>query len=205
MKLSSSSFGRSSSKRSSCSRAFELLDVDLEERSGGGVVGGAMLPIFLNDLRRNNDQDTVEVTLELEDDSIVVCSVTPTTATEEPTAGTSEGVLGRSQSVSSRIRRKFPWLRSPSYSRASTTSETEEHNKITARDARMMKARLQRTRSSAQQALKGLRFISNSTISGACEAEELWRKVEARFESLAKEGLLGREEFGECIGIYVTS
>ncbi|XP_041005444.1 respiratory burst oxidase homolog protein E isoform X2 [Juglans microcarpa x Juglans regia] len=201
MKLSSSSsFGRSSSKRSSCSRAFELLDVDLEDRSGGGVVGGAMLPIFLNDLRRNNDRDTVEVTLELEDDSIVVCSVTPTTATAEPAAGTSEGVFGRSHSATSRIRRKFPWLRSPSFSRASTTSETEEHNKITARDARRMKARLQRTRSSAQQALKGLRFISNSTISGACE-EELWREVEARFESLAKEGLLGREEFGECIGM----
>jgi respiratory burst oxidase len=47
---------------------------------------------------------------------------------------------------------------------------------------------------------KGQRFISKSTGKEACHADELCRKVEARFESLAKDGLLAREDFGECIG-----
>lgn len=198
MRSSSSSFRRSSPKLSNCSRAFDLLD-DLEaDYAVGEAVGGAMLPMFLEDLRRNNDHDTVEVTLELQDDSVVVCSVMPTTDTAE---AATEGFLGRSHSVTSRIRKKFPWLRSPSCSQTSM-SDAEENNTISlsARDARRMKARLQRTRSTAQQALKGLRFISKSTTSGACEAEELWRKVETRFESLAEDDLLAREDFGECIG-----
>ena len=197
MRLSSSSFGRCSSRRSNCSRAFEQLE-DSEDDSGEHGIGGAMLPIFLNDLRRNDDQDTVEVTLELEEDSIVVCSVTPTTTAAngevEP-----EGFLARSLSVTSRIRRKFPWLKSQSSSRTSM-SDTEERNTISARDARKIRAGLQRTKSSAQQALKGLRFINKSTAKGASHADELCRNVEARFDSLAKDGLLAREDFGECIG-----
>jgi respiratory burst oxidase len=59
-----------------------------------------------------------------------------------------------------------------------------------------MRAELERTRSSAQRGLKGLRFISKSGEA----SEELWRKVEKRFGFLAKDGLLDREEFGECIG-----
>ena len=42
----------------------------------------------------------------------------------------------------------------------------------------------------------GLRFISKSGEA----TEELWRKVEERFNVLAKDGLLAREDFGECIG-----
>ncbi|XP_062148530.1 respiratory burst oxidase homolog protein E isoform X2 [Alnus glutinosa] len=198
MRLSSSSFGKGCSKRSNCSRAFEQLD-DSEDDSGEHGVGGAMLPIFLNDLRRNDDHDTVEVTLELEEDSIVVCSVTPT-ATAATGEVEAEGFLARSLSVTSRIRRKFPWLKSQSSSRTSV-SDTEERNTISARDARRIRAGLQRTKSSAQQALKGLRFINKSTGKGVCHADELCRKVEARFESLAKDGLLAREDFGECIGM----
>lgn len=46
-----------------------------------------MLPIFLNDLSRNSQQeqaqDLVELTIELEDDAVVLCSVgTPTAARE---------------------------------------------------------------------------------------------------------------------------
>ena len=165
--------------------------------SGEYAVGGAMLPIFLNDLRPNHRQDLVEVTLELEDDSIVLCSVTPTATANPPGLGdetAATGFPGRSMSATSKLCRKFSWLRSTS-SRAS--SEAEDPT-ISARDARKMTAKLQRTRSSAQQALKGLRFISKNT--GASDAEELWKKVESRFESLAKDGLLSREDFGECIG-----
>jgi respiratory burst oxidase len=186
---SSSSFGRHSSRRSNYSRSFELPD-DLDDTGGG-----PMLPIFLNSLSQSNPQDLVEVTLELEEDSVVVCSVTPTR--DEPR-------LERNLSVTSRIRRKFPWLRSTSNASDISMEEemqVEESTVMSARDARRIGARLQRTRSSAQQALKGLRFISKSTSTRACDAEESWRTVEARFHSVSKDGLVAREDFGECIGI----
>ncbi|KAF8388686.1 hypothetical protein HHK36_025366 [Tetracentron sinense] len=187
----------SSSRRSNYSRKFDLPEGFSDSEDYG--VGGAMLPIFLNDLRQNNQQDYVEITLELQDDSIVVCGVTPTataTATANPTGNdVIKGFFERSSSATSRIRRKFSWLRSAS---TRTSSEVEEAT-ISARDARKIKARLERTRSTAQQALKGLRFINKTT--GTLEGEELWRKVESRFESLAKDGLLSREDFGECIGM----
>ncbi|XVE97848.1 hypothetical protein REPUB_Repub03eG0054200 [Reevesia pubescens] len=199
------SFGRSSSKPSNYSHSFELPE-DLEDFSRNDYgVGGAMLPIFLSDLHRNNQQDLVEVTLELENDSIVLCSVAPSTPpinTDEKEASVtaSSGILSRSLSATSRIRRKFAWLKSGSSSRASSSAAAAEIDyRITARDERRIKAKLQRTKSSAERALKGLRFISKNT--GANDAEEMWKRVESRFESLAKDGLLAREDFGECIGM----
>ncbi|KAK9275112.1 hypothetical protein L1049_022371 [Liquidambar formosana] len=189
----SSSFG-SSAGRSNYGRTFDLPDECAEPGEYG--VGGAMLPIFLNDLRQNNQQDLVEVTLELEDDSILICGVTPT-PTANPTGDESVlGFLNRNPSVTSRIRQKFPWLRSAS---SRTSSSDVEDPTMSARDARRITAKLQRTRSSAQQALKGLRFISKTTVK--CDSNELWKKVESRFKSLAKDGLLAREDFGACIGM----
>ncbi|KAF5956486.1 hypothetical protein HYC85_003711 [Camellia sinensis] len=192
---SSSSFGSGSSRRSNYSRTF-----DFPEESRDYGVAGSMLPMFLNDLRQNNQQELVEVTLELDDDdSIVVCSVTPTSNSNLAVAGEEaavNGILARSLSATSRICRKFSWLRS-----LSTGMQSEDADELpdsgSARDARKVKAKLDRTRSSARRALKGLRFISNTTG----KSDELWNKVESRFESLSKDGLLCREDFGECIGM----
>ncbi|KAH1131839.1 hypothetical protein J1N35_003217 [Gossypium stocksii] len=204
------SFGGSSSKLSNYSRSFELPE-DFDDLAGDEYgVGGAMLPIFLSGLQRNSQQDLVEVTLELENDSIVFCSVTPSTTpqqvgAEEKEGGSvngSSGILARSLSATSRIRRKFAWLKSGSSSRASSSAAEVDHiqdRRITARDERRIKAKLQRTKSSAERALKGLRFISKNT--GENDAVEMWKRVESRFESLAKDGLLAREDFGECIGM----
>ncbi|XP_058079420.1 respiratory burst oxidase homolog protein E [Magnolia sinica] len=177
----------SSSRRSSYQRNSDYYDGDRNSADYGSV-GGGMLPIFLADLSRNQQKDFVEVTLEIDDDSIVVSSVTPTA-----NDGRS---YSRSMSTTSRIRRKFPWLRSGS---SRSEASTAEDPTVAARDARRLKARLDRTRSGAQQALKGLRFISKTTGSvGTCE---LWEKVESRFELLAKDGLLSRDDFAECIGM----
>ncbi|KAM6599986.1 respiratory burst oxidase homolog protein E [Cannabis sativa] len=219
---SPASFGRSSSsKLSSYSRGFDLpddLEPELDQEADSYEVGGAMLSVFLNDLRQSSQQDLVEVTLELnDDDSIVVCSVAPTTTgtpTRTPVAAAADEAASvsavsaggskivRSFSNASRsIRRKFPWLRSTAAS--SIASDTEDQAAvapITARDARRIKAKLQRSRSTAQRALNGLRFINKSTT-GAKNADELWKRVESKFNSLAKDGLLSREDFGECIGM----
>lgn len=191
---STSSLGRTSSKLSNYSRTFDLPedDQDGSETVSDCEIGGAMLPVFLNDLRRNNQDEFVEVTLELENDSIVVCSVNQNT----PGGGAAARVLERSLSATSMIRRTFGWLRSRS---SRTTWSENEERAISARDARRLKAKHDRSKLiSTQRGLKGLRFISKTT--GTSESNELWKRVESRFKSLAKDGLLAREDFGECIG-----
>ncbi|XP_068662127.1 respiratory burst oxidase homolog protein E-like [Aristolochia californica] len=185
----------SSSQRSSYHRSSENSDsTDLD--SGEYGLGGPMLPFFLNDLRRGDQRDFVEVTLEIDDDSIVVCGVTPSTGEDPRGSSAGNGFFSRSSSVTSRIRRKFPWLRSSS---SRSMSSAVEEQTISARDARKMQARLDRTRASAQRALKGLRFISKTT--DTVDTAELWETVESRFDSLATDGLLSRDDFAECIGM----
>ncbi|MED6160774.1 hypothetical protein PIB30_054509 [Stylosanthes scabra] len=197
---------------------------------GGGHAYGAMLPVFLNNLRSNHHQELVEITLEIDDDAVVLCNVAPANSAPDaspssvsaagsaPVASPSsvscagdEGFasgagVSRSLSIASRIRRKFPWLRSSTSSRNSVSSEsgggtvTVEDPVVAARNARRMRLQIERTRSSAQRALKGLRFISK-TGCDCSSSEELWKKVEERFRLLAKDGLLAREDFGECIGM----
>ncbi|KAF3627276.1 Respiratory burst oxidase -like protein A [Capsicum annuum] len=215
--LRSSSLG-SSSKRSSYSRNFDLPDDTVPAETldiGGEYVGGAMLPIFLNDLRRNNDQDLVEVTLELDDNSIVLCSVAPTPShvnaegSDEGEEEAPNGFLARSASAASKIRRKFSWTRSPSVRSRTSAGASEvaddnfqqhrNHNTLLAREEMKSKLKLVRSKSAAQRALGGLRFISKTTSES--DTNVLWKKVEARFHALAKDGLLAREDFGECIGM----
>lgn len=193
---------RSDSPVSSRSSNFNMmLNYPLDHHHSDDVygIGGAMLPIFLNDLQRNNDQDLVEVTLELEDNSIILCSVNPTINNSHhhhhhnnnniPVSSSSPGGAGR-------LRRKFSWLTSSS-SRASSSDSVDRM--MASRDARKMKAKLIRTKSSAQRALGGLRFISKTTKDS--DVNEMWKMVESRFACLAKDdGLLSREDFAECIG-----
>ncbi|KAL2503340.1 Riboflavin synthase-like superfamily protein [Forsythia ovata] len=208
--MRSSSFG-SSSKRSS----YSHLPEGSREAPEYGV-GGAMLPIFLNDLGRNNGGDFVEVTLELDDNSIMLCSVTPTStnpsgnnvpATGEGTPSPAlNGFLARSSSAASKLRRKLSWRRSASSRRSvssrTSASDAEDNHEAalaSARELMKMKAKLVRNKSSAQRALGGLRFISKNT--GELDSNVLWKQVEARFDAMAKDGLLSREDFGECIGM----
>ncbi|KAI3933867.1 hypothetical protein MKX01_028193 [Papaver californicum] len=185
---------------------------------------GAMLPMFLQDLARNDqtngEQDYVEITLELEDHggggiddtrpSVVICNVnTPRSTSQRSQHHESSSASFRSKSFSatSRIRKKFAWLRSPS-TRTSVDVEAAPvpSTGLSSRDARRIKAKLDRSLSSTQQALKGLRFINKNTTTSTrkgknYDANELWLKVESRFFKLAKDGLLSREDFGECIGM----
>jgi respiratory burst oxidase len=156
--------------------------------------GDGMLPAFLAD-----KGDLVEVMLELDEESMVVRSVTPTSAAlyaASPPSESGARSLSRCSSTSSRIRKKFAWLRSPSPSPA----ELQREAAMAARERRRVQAQLNRSRAGARRALKGLRFISRTT--GSVEAAELWRRVEDRFNDLARDGLLSRDDFGECIGTY---
>ncbi|WOL06525.1 respiratory burst oxidase [Canna indica] len=224
------SSGGGNNRKSGHRRIADILaeDEDSSDESlfhgyGGSRRGGGcgMLPVFLND-----QSDLVEVMLELDEQSMVVRSVTPTSAAAAaaaaaafagaPAAKESSGTLSRSSSTASRIRRKFSWLLSPTPRRTLAEMLAAEETAsasgsgpfppptaaaMSSRDARRIRARLERTRSGAQRALKGLRFISRTTIGAPADAAELWRRVEDRFAALAKDGLLSREDFGECIGM----
>ena len=72
-------------------------------------------------------------------------------------------------------------------------SESGVDPAIAARNRRKQQAQLNRTRSGAQRALKGLRFISSN-------AKTNWHEVKKNFERLAKDGFLYRTDFAECIG-----
>ncbi|GAB4834487.1 hypothetical protein Ancab_032743 [Ancistrocladus abbreviatus] len=65
-----------------------------------------------------------------------------------------------------------------------------------ARARRKQQAQLNRTRSGAQKALKGLRFISSKT-----NGVDAWNEVQKNFEKLAKDGYLHRADFAQCIGM----
>jgi len=67
---------------------------------------------------------------------------------------------------------------------------------IAARARRRHLAQLNRTRSGAHKALRGLRFISN-------KGSAAWNEVESNFEKLAKDGYLYRSDFAKCIGVFV--
>lgn len=84
---------------------------------------------------------------------------------------------------------------------ASTSSPAQNGNgfdsALAARALRKQRAQLDRTRSGAQKALRGLRFISNSSKANGVDA---WNEVQNSFNKLAKDGFLYRADFAQCIG-----
>ncbi|KAL2902666.1 Respiratory burst oxidase-like protein F [Bienertia sinuspersici] len=80
------------------------------------------------------------------------------------------------------------------YSLSMKASDSGVDQANAARNRRKQQAQLNRTRSSAQRALKGLRFISN-------KGSLSWIEVMSRFGRLAKDGYLSRNDFAECIGM----
>ncbi|XP_060213689.1 respiratory burst oxidase homolog protein E-like isoform X1 [Lycium barbarum] len=179
----------SSSKRSNYSRHFDDMP---EAETSSEHVGGAVLPIFLNNLQRNNDhEDLVEVTLELDDNSLVLCSVKPS-----PDHNNTKISAEKEENSLSGLLSRFPWMRSPQRDDQMTTN-------LSTREEMKSRLELVRNKSSAQRALGGLRFISKTTKASETK-KDLWGKVESRFNALAKDGLLAREDFGECIGMADT-
>ncbi|KAL5551978.1 hypothetical protein UlMin_002154 [Ulmus minor] len=71
---------------------------------------------------------------------------------------------------------------------------------LAARALRRQRAQLDRTRSGAEKALRGLRFISN-TNNCRNNGVDAWNEVQSNFEKLAKDGYLYRADFAQCIGM----
>ncbi|XWS48873.1 hypothetical protein CRYUN_Cryun13aG0113900 [Craigia yunnanensis] len=85
--------------------------------------------------------------------------------------------------------RKFSW----GHGHASQ-AVTGFDSALAARALRKQRAQLDRTRSGAHKALRGLRFISNNKANA-------WEEVENNFNKLTKDGFLFRSDFAQCIGM----
>ncbi|KAG6424420.1 hypothetical protein SASPL_114838 [Salvia splendens] len=122
------------------------------------------------------DEDYVEITLDLHDDSVEVHSVTAAGggAVDDPGLKILARGLEKKSSFGSSVLKRL----------ASLTRHPPPPVK-----------RLDRTKSAAAQALKGLKFISKA------EGGAAWSEVEKRFDELASYGMLPRSLFGECIGM----
>lgn len=114
-----------------------------------------------------------------------------------------------SQELKAELRR-FSWshghasrtLSSSSGGQAAGVGGAVTDARLAARALRRQRAQLDRTRSGAQKALRGLRFIS-STGTGA--VVDSWNEIQKSFEKLSRDGFLHRSDFAQCIGSHLTS
>ncbi|KAK1407129.1 hypothetical protein QVD17_38740 [Tagetes erecta] len=142
----------------------------------------------------NADDDYVEITLDVGDDTVAVHSVKTAGGgdVEDPELTLlAKGLEKRGSLGASVVRNASAKIRQVS----------EELRKLTSYSKRQPVGRFDRTKSAATHALKGLKFISK-TDGGAA-----WVALEKRFDELTSgtAGLLPRSLFGECIGMNKDS
>lgn len=169
-------------KRASKKNARFAADLPRRSNSISGVGG-------------REDDEYVEITLDIRDDSVAVHSVQQASPggpqnLEDPeltllTKKTLESSLNKSSSLS--------FFRSTS-SRIKNASR--ELRRVFSRRPSPAVRRFDRTSSAAIHALKGLKFIATKTAA--------WPAVEERFDklSLDSNGLLLSSKFWECLGTY---
>ncbi|KAK6263171.1 hypothetical protein QUC31_008987 [Theobroma cacao] len=171
----------------------------------------------------NSAEEFVEVTLDLQDDdTIILRSVEPATVinvddgaetpVSAPASASRSPIIKRSSSK--KLRQFSQELKAEAVAKAkqfsqelkaelrkfswghghATQTVTGFDSALAARALRKQRAQLDRTRSGAQKALRGLRFISNNKTNA-------WEEVQNNFDKLAKDGFLFRSDFAQCIGM----
>jgi respiratory burst oxidase len=128
----------------------------------------------------------VEITLDVRNDFVAVHSVKPSHGVKEDPEMTLLAKGPDKRSVSNVVRTASARIRQVSH----------EIKRLASFSKRPPPGRLDRSKSAAAHALKGLKFISK-TDGGAG-----WAAVEKRFDEItaSTEGLLPRARFCECIG-----
>lgn len=135
------------------------------------------------------DEQYVEVTLDVRDDSVAVHSVKTAKGGEEVGEMTLLG-RGLEKRSTSKVARNAS---------ARIKQVSQEIKRLTSFSKRPPPGRrFDRTKSAAAHALKGLKFISKT------EGGAGWDGVEKRFDEItaSTDGLLPRSRFCECIGPY---
>ncbi|XP_062196966.1 respiratory burst oxidase homolog protein B-like [Phragmites australis] len=137
----------------------------------------------------DDDDDYVEITLDVRDDSVAVHSVKPAaggTGDDSDVTLLARTLEKRSSSFGHAV------IRNAS-SRIKQVSQ--ELRRIASVNRRGAGPRIDRSKSAAAHALKGLKFISRA------DGGSGWPAVEKRFDDLSQNGLLQRSMFGQCIGM----
>ncbi|XP_021279961.1 respiratory burst oxidase homolog protein A isoform X2 [Herrania umbratica] len=171
----------------------------------------------------NSAEEFVEVTLDLQDDdTIILRSVEPATVikvddgADTPVSASASAPRSPTikRSSSNKLRQLSQELKAEAVAKAKQFSQelkaelrkfswghghapqtvTGFDSALAARALRKQRAQLDRTRSGAQKALRGLRFISNNKTNA-------WEEVQNNFNKLAKDGFLFRCDFAQCIGM----
>lgn len=138
------------------------------------------------------DDDYVEITLDVRDDSVAVHSVKPAHGGGHAGGnGDDSDVTLLARTLENRRSSGSSIIRNAS-SRIKQVSQ--ELRRIASINRRGGGPRFDRSKSAAAHALKGLKFISKA------EGAAGWEAVERRFDKLAENGLLHRSKFGQCIG-----
>ncbi|KAL5203835.1 hypothetical protein ABZP36_008706 [Zizania latifolia] len=136
----------------------------------------------------NDDDDYVEITLDVRDDSVAVHSVKPAAGGDDSDVTLLARTLeNRSSSYGHSV------IRNASSRIKQVSHELRRLASVNRRGAGG--PRIDRSKSGAAHALKGLKFISRADGGAG------WPAVEKRFDEFAKDGLLPRSKFGQCIGM----
>ncbi|KAJ1383438.1 Riboflavin synthase-like beta-barrel [Sesbania bispinosa] len=122
--------------------------------------------------RFKDDNEMVEITLDVRDDSVSVQNIR---GGDSETAFLASRLEMRPTSLSARLRQVSQELKRMTSSKAFD--------------------RVDRSKSGAARALKGLKFMTKSV------GTEGWSQVEKRFDELAVEGKLPKTRFSQCIGM----
>ncbi|RLM59019.1 hypothetical protein C2845_PM18G08360 [Panicum miliaceum] len=145
-----------------------------------------------------DDDDYVEITLDVRDDSVAVHSVKPAHH------GGPGGAGGAEDPDVTLLARTLESRRSSSYGHSVIRNASSRIKQVSQELRRLASVNrrggaggrtLDRSKSAAAHALKGLKFISKA------EGAKGWEAVEERFDKLAQNGLLHRSKFGQCIGM----
>jgi respiratory burst oxidase len=145
-----------------------------------------------------DDDDYVEITLDVRDDSVAVHSVKPAHH------GGPGGAGGAEDPDVTLLARTLENRRSSSYGHSVIRNASSRIKQVSQELRRLASVNrrggaggrtLDRSKSAAAHALKGLKFISKA------EGAKGWEAVEERFDKLAQNGLLHRSKFGQCIGM----
>ncbi|KAK6935445.1 NADPH oxidase Respiratory burst [Dillenia turbinata] len=189
-----SSTGSSPGNESGSAAGEEFVEVTLDLQDDDTIILRSVEPATVLNIEHD-----VSVNSEAE---------TPTSASRSPTIRRSSSnrlrqfsqelkaeAVAKAKQLSQELK-KFSWsLKTTSSSQNGVSSGLD--SALAARALRRQRAQLDRTRSGAQKALKGLRFISNCKSNGV----DAWNEVQSNFDKLAKDGHLCRADFAQCIGM----
>ncbi|CAA7053814.1 unnamed protein product [Microthlaspi erraticum] len=156
---------------------IDISDIETASTSGGGGGGGMLTPVSISrspTMKRTSSNRLRQFSHELKAEAVA-----------------------KAKQLSQELRR-FSWSRSFSgtLSAANQTGGLV-NSALEARALRKQRAQLDRTRSSAQRALRGLRFISSNENKNV----DAWNDVQSNFEKLSKNGFVYRSDFAHCIGM----